>query len=175
MKNLKSLFVFSILFFAGNSYGQSVTGGYGHQPTLNRQTTSMNPEGVLRSQATYTMTATAASDTVYTQWQNPNSYYQVIDLFMTTQSGTLAGTGVMYGSNASNMPLPTSKTWQALTGVTTYCSGCTGASATLTGAATTQYTWHMPEGGSDYQFYQIRAIVTPTCSATFSTRVTYKN
>ena len=173
---MKKILIIAALFLTcGTSFAQNVVGGYGHQPTLQRSTTSMNPEGVLRSQSTYTMTATAASDTVYTQWQNPNSYYQVADLFMTTQSGTLAGTGVMYGSNASTMPVPTSKTWQALTGVTTYCSGCVGASATITGASTTQYTWHMPEIGSDYQFYQIRAIVTPTCSATFSTRVTYKN
>lgn len=172
---MKKLLIIAALFISATSFGQNVVGGYGHQPTLVRASTSLSPSGVVRSQATYTMTATAASDTVYTQWINANSYYQVADLFMTTQSGTLAGTGVMYGSNASNMPSPTSKTWQALTGLTTYCSGCVGASTTLMGAATTQYTWHMPEGGSDYQYYQIRAIVTPTCTATFSTRVTYKN
>lgn len=170
MKKILILVALTLSFV--NSEAQSAFGGYGHQPTLYRQTTTKNGAGTVKLAGLDTLTAT---DTGYVQFNMPNDYSMTIELFVTSLTGTLAGTSVLQGSSASTMPTVTSTNWDILTGNTTYCAGCKGASATLTGSGTTRYKWEIPKGQVGDQQYQVRSIVTGTCTATYTLLVSYKN
>lgn len=154
-----------------------VLSSYGHTPWTIRQYTSRNNIGTLIANGFDTLVAAGTTpDTGYVQFNFPNAYNMNINLFVTKITGTLAGNAIFQGSYLSTPPAVNSSTWQTITGNTTYCAGCIGASATLTGAGTTQYTWQGQEGGGNcYNYYQLRIITTNTNTATYTTQIGYKN
>jgi len=101
------------------------------------------------------------TDTGYVFYSFSSNVNKTYDLQVNSVSGTLAGTAILQGSTDG-------QGWHTLTGNTTYCTGCAGASATLTGSGTTHYQWYMPKDADNYQYHQIRAILSGTCTATFS-------
>ena len=76
-------------------------------------------------------------------------------------SGTLAGAALLQGSYDG-------QTWYTLTGNTTYCTSCIGASATLSGTGTTKYSWYLPTDADNFTYHQLFPILSGTCTATFT-------
>ena len=102
-----------------------------------------------------------SSDTLYFQWSNNLNVNHMFDLAVTNLTGTQAGTAILQGSldNA---------TWNTITGNTTYCTTCTGASATISGSGTTHYKWDIPANTTPFPYWQVRVIQTGTCTATYN-------
>jgi hypothetical protein len=105
------------------------------------------------------------------------------ELNTTTVSGTVATTSnILYGYNNYGIPLTASQAATiavtptnayALTGSTTVCAGCVGASSTTVPGAAKRYTWQIPyNGGAVFDNYIIRTIQTGTCTATYTGKVT---
>jgi len=101
------------------------------------------------------------TDTGYYQFSNSSNVDKLFDFSVTSLTGTLAGTAVLQGSRDG-------QNWLTLTGNTTACAGCSGSSATLTGSGTTHYYWYLPKDAEIFPYKQVRAIVTGTCTATFT-------
>lgn len=102
------------------------------------------------------------TDSGYAQFYFPNNLDKILHLGVTKISGTLAGTVVFQGSldNA---------TWHTLTGNTTYCTDCIGASATITNTAGTKYyDLYLPHSAINYPFLQAFVLLSGTCTATFT-------
>lgn len=103
-------------------------------------------------------------DTGYAQWTIGNNLNRTFDFLVTKTSGTVAGTLLLQGSNDN-------ATWFTLTGVTTYCATCQGASATV-GNATTHYMFFLPANAMNFPFMQGRLITSDTSGvATFQANV----
>lgn len=102
-----------------------------------------------------------ATDTGYVQFSFTSRVDKLYELTVNSLTGTLAGTAVLQGSRDN-------VTWYAITGSTTYCASCKGASATLSGSGTTKYQWSEPIGADIYQYHQFSVILSGTCTATFS-------
>lgn len=109
-------------------------------------------------------------DTGYVQFTVNGCYNTLFDLAAKKISGTAGGTAILQGSTDNS-------TWYTLTGVTTYCASCSGASATVTNTAgTTHYQWFLPKDATNYPFYQIRYITTDTSGkSTYTATAGYKN
>lgn len=93
------------------------------------------------------------ADSGYVQFYNcnivNNNLDMMFDFAVTKISGTVASTAVLQGSLDN-------QTWNTITGNTTYCAGCVGASATITNTAGTKhYQWYLPHSATNYPFYQI--------------------
>jgi len=92
----------------------------------------------------------------------------IFDFAVTKISGTVAGTALLQGSLDNS-------TWQTLTGATAVCAGCQGASATITNTAGTKhYTWIVPANSTSYPYYQVQAITSGTCTASYTGSASYK-
>ena len=105
------------------------------------------------------------TDTGYVLWSNYSLTDRAYELSVTSLTGTLAGTAILQGSTDG-------QAWQTMTGNTTYCSACKGASATLSGSGTTTYKWFFPKGADVDQYHQVRVILSGTCTATYSGKMT---
>ncbi len=107
-------------------------------------------------------------DTGYVQFTLNNKFDLLFDFAVTKISGTVAGTSLLQGSldNA---------TWFTITGSTTYCASCQGASATVTNTTGTKhYQWSLPAAATAYPYYQIQTITSGTMTASYTGTVTYK-
>lgn len=105
------------------------------------------------------------TDTGYAQLVYRSKVDKTFDFTVTAISGTLAGTAILQGSYDNTV-------WYTLTGNTTYCTTCKGASATLSGSGTTDYQWYIPDNAENYPYHQVRAILSGTCTATFNLNTT---
>jgi hypothetical protein len=105
------------------------------------------------------------TDSGYVFWSLSSRSSRTYDLTVKQLSGTLAGAAILQGSRDG-------VNWYTLTGNTTYCTGCTGASATLSGSGTTHYEWFIPLDGDGFLYHQVRIILSGTCTATFSAAMT---
>jgi hypothetical protein len=111
---------------------------------------------------------TYSVDTTAAQWTFNNNYDMLVDLGITKISGTVAGSAVLQGSIDG-------VTWYAITGNTTYCAACIGASATITNTAGTKhYQWYVPHSSVGFNKFQLLGVPTGTMSATFAATVKYK-
>ena len=177
MKFSKIMLIASLFLVSGigvqNKASAQAFASYGHTFASYRSYTTIGHYPfTVRLNGYDTLTAT---DTGWVQWSMPNVYLQCTDLSVKRLSGTVAGTAVLYGCNSATMPSPISGLWQAITANTTYCTGCVGASATITGTGTTLYEWHVPEIACDYNQFQIRVISTGSNTFTFTLSDLYKN
>ncbi len=144
------------------------TSVYGHQPyNYLTGTICAIVTGTVTPVATGKRDTLTNTDTGYVQFSMGGGYDLLFDFAVTKISGTVAGTSLLQGSidNA---------TWHTLTGNTTYCAGCQGASATVTDASA-HYQWYIPNNGTNYPYYQIRTITSGTMTATYSSTLGYKN
>ena len=178
----KILIIIAILGFIMPTYAQvfntkseptnilNATGPYGHQ-AVNYST------GTICAVVNNTVTPVASgkkdtlsnTDTGYVQFTLQSGYDFLFDFAVTKITGTVAGTSLLQGSidNA---------TWHTLTGNTTYCADCQGASCTVTNTAGTKhYQWYIPGHVTNYPYYQIQTITSGTCTASYSGTATYKN
>lgn len=122
-----------------------------------------------------TLVSVGTSDTGYIQFQMPYKMNKVFDLFVTSLTGTLAATAVVMSSSAQSMPSPVSTTWKVMTGAITTCTTCIGSTATVSGAATTNYQWQFPDNADMCQNFQVRVITTGTCTGTYTSTLGVKN
>ena len=106
-----------------------------------------------------------ATDSGYSWWSNYSGTDRTYELSITALTGTLAGSATLQGSTDGQH-------WYTLTGNTTYCGSCKGASATLSGSGTTVYKWYFPKGAMNDQFTQVAVILSGTCTATYSSKLT---
>lgn len=152
---MKKLIVFLALISLGLS-ASAQRGIYGtYQPYLSQAGVKHNGSGT-----TVTVDTLKNVDTSYVRWSFAGDYNYIFDLSITKLTGTVAGTSLLQGSLDGT-------TWYTLTGNTTYCASCKGASATITDA-TAHYQWSLPVGSSAYPYYQIRTITSGTMTATYS-------
>jgi hypothetical protein len=118
----------------------------------------------------------ANGDTGYVFIWVGNGYDLSFELLTTTLTGTVATTSnILYGYNNNGSKLTAAQvptvTAQAITGVTSTCAGCVGASSTTVPGASKKYTWQLPKSsGSMYDNYFIRTIQTGTCTATYTAK-----
>ena len=107
-------------------------------------------------------------DTTAAKWTFNNNYDMLVDLGITKISGTVAGSAILQGSIDGS-------TWYAITGNTTYCAACIGASATITNTAGTKhYQWFVPHSATGFNQYQLIGVPSGTMSATFVPSVKYR-
>jgi hypothetical protein len=101
-------------------------------------------------------------DTGYVQFTVPNNLDFTFDFTVTKISGTVAGTALLQGSLDNS-------TWFTITGNTTYCASCQGASATVTNTTGTKhYQWYVPHSATNYPFYQVQVISSGTMTASYN-------
>jgi len=165
MKKIISLIAFIAIGFCASA--QTGRGIYGTiQPfTFHGVSTYSVVAGVYKP---ITVVDTFGVDTTAGQWTFNNNYDVVVDMAITKISGTVAGTATLQGSMDN-------ATWYAITGNTTYCAACIGASATMTNTAGTKhYQWYVPHSATGYLYYQLLAVPTGTMSATFNPTVSYR-
>lgn len=107
-------------------------------------------------------------DTGLVRWTFSNSYNLLFDYTITKLTGTPAGTLLLQGSVDGS-------TWNTITGSTTYCAGCIGASGTITNTAGTKhYQWVVPyDAGTNYKYWQVQAITSGTTTVTYSGTAQY--
>lgn len=172
MKNIKVVLIALLGFISRSGSAQTFNaktstapqtnaafGSYGHTPWATQQ-------GIICAVISNTVTpiskpldtlwSSLAVDTGYVQFTNPNSFNRLFDFSVTKISGTCGGTILLQGSidNA---------TWHTLTGNTTYCTGCGGASITATNmAGTVHYQFFIPKDAENYPYMQCRYITTDT-------------
>ncbi len=104
-------------------------------------------------------------DTTYLYFSKHYAYYCGFVFTNTKVSGTVVGTAVLQGTNDSvNGP------WETITGVTSLCSTCVGASLTLTDATNTK-TWMT--GPETFICERIRVITTDSGTSTPSGKKYY--
>lgn len=134
--------------------------------------------GVVKTRDTLTN-----GDTGYMYIWVGQGYGKSFDMTTTTLSGTVASTSnILYGVNNNGLPLTaaqvatvttTGTTAFAITGNTTYCAGCVGASSTTVPGALKHYMWQVPNNaGAQFDNYIIRTIQTGTATATYTSKVT---
>lgn len=140
----------------------------------------VTPQGVAKTADTLVGAGAANSDTgiVFISVLEPRTL--AFELTVTTLSGTVASTSnILYGYNNNGTKLTAAQaaalvvagTAKAITGNTTYCAGCVGASSTTVPGATLKYTWHVPNNaGGMYDNYFIAAKQTGTFTATYSAK-----
>jgi prophage DNA circulation protein len=109
------------------------------------------------------------------------AFEKSFEMLTTTLTGTVATTSnILYGYNNNGVPLTAAQAAalavsggaSAITGNTTYCAGCVGASSTTVPGASRRYIWHVPNNvGSLYDNYFIRTIQTGTTTATYTAKI----
>lgn len=170
----KLLFLVTILCAFGVSFGQ--TPGY----------YTTNPMHLANPDGTAGGTLTNGDTGLAYIWVG-QGYNCTFEMLAATATGTVATTSnILYGYNNNGRPLTaaqaatigcggtivTGKTAKAITGNTTYCAGCVGASSTTVPGAALTYTWQVPkDAGALFDNYIIRTIQTGTATATYSAKV----
>ena len=174
---MKHILLFLALVATSLNVNAQAFASYGHSSSLSRSYTTIGHSPyVVRLNGYDTLTAsTGVTDTGWVQWNLPNKYNQVIDVFVKSLTGTLAGTLWIKASNAATMPVVGSYTWDGITASTTYCTSCAAYSVAISGSGTTKYTYHLPPDAEDYQYYQIMVVATGTCTATYTARIVTKS
>lgn len=176
MKNLKYLLIALCFFCLCDSFAQTAPtrGAYGTQ--TNYTTTSMHivtPAGVAKSADTLSNGDTG----ILFIWMG-QGYASSFDVLSSTLTGTVATTSnILYGYNNGGRKLTAAQaatigsagTGFAITGNTTYCAGCVGASSTTVPGASKHYIWQVPNNaGALFDNYIIRVIQTGTTTATYT-------
>jgi hypothetical protein len=140
----------------------------------------VTPQGVAKTADTLVGAGAANSDTGITFINVTEKRDLAFELTVTTLSGTIASTSnILYGYNNNGAKLTAAQaaalvvagTAKAITGNTTYCAGCVGASSTTVPGATLKYTWQVPSSsGALYDNFFIAAKQTGTFTATYSAK-----
>lgn len=153
------------------------TSGYGHQDfnytigslwTISSGTVTAVPStrgDTLKSPAV--VRTGYGADSGYVRFTANSFYGTLFDLSITTLTGTLAGTATLLGSIDG-------RDWKILTGRTTTCTSCIGASATLSGTGTTHYIWELYQEDNVFSYYALAPDLSGTCTATFSGTINNK-
>lgn len=162
----KILLIIAILGFITPTYAQIPRGNYG---TLQPYTPSTGAifgyvAGVITAKTIDTLSNV---DTGLVRWNFNNPYNLLFDYTVTKISGTVAGTALLQAST-DNI------NWNTITGNTTYCAGCIGASATVTNTAGTKhYQWFVPHDYNGYKYFQVQVISSGTMTATYAGSAIY--
>ena len=95
------------------------------------------------------------------------SYDLTFNYTITRLGGTLAGSSILKGTtDTANGP------WHTVVGDTSQCATCVGAKATLTNAASNQFTWRVK--ASPFVYWRIYTTTTGTVTATHDLVTDYK-
>lgn len=91
-----------------------------------------------------------------------------MDVLVTQLTGSITTTShIVYGCYDTGSALLTAD-WEPITGLTTYCAACIGASSTTVPGTSKHYKTVMPANTHNYNFIMARAIHTGTFTATYS-------
>ncbi len=153
-----------------NATGQGITRTAAGSPYASTHMHNMTAQGVVRNYGKDTL---VNGDTGYTYIFVGQGFNMSFDLLTTTVSGTVASTSnILYGVNNNGLPLTPAQVLtadiHAITGNTTYCATCIGASSTTVPGASKHYVWQVPtNAGALFDNYIIRTIQTGTATATY--------
>lgn len=167
---MKNIIFLSVFLMTGiTSWGQS--NGKASITTTPTVSKSYTPQGVVKASNKDTL---VNADTGYVWFYVNTNYDLTFDLLTTTVSGTVASTSnILYGAVGTNSTYPASADWHAVTGVTTYCADCIGASSTTVPGASKHYVWQVPHSaGAQFTQYRIQSIQTGTATATYKGSLT---
>ena len=159
----KIIAIISLAFIASNVSAQ-VRGTYGTVTPWQSLVGTLNKvvRGVPTPVATGLLDTLVNADTGYVYVSLNNNFDATFDLYVTTISGTLAGSSVLQESTDG-------VNWYAITGNTTYCASCIGASATLTNTpGPKDYQWYLPVHAVGSPKYRIQIISTGTSTASYT-------
>ena len=167
-----------MLAFSLNGYAQS-KGVLNNSSSYTQSTMhTVTPQGVVKGTGVDTL---VNGDTGYVYIWAGQAYDQAFHLITTTVSGTVATTSnILYGYNNGGNKLTAAQiptvVATAITGNTTYCAGCVGASSTTVPGASKEYIWQIPKScGALFDNYFIRTIQTGTATATYTGTIVTQN
>lgn len=125
-----------------------------------QQTTALPVSYKNAAGTTVALDTLVSADTGYI-WlgQISNNLNLNINALITQVTGTVAATAILQASDNSAFTYP-----YTITGTTTQCASCVGASATITAAGNNK--WIVPE--SPLQYYRVRIIKTDTGKAAYT-------
>lgn len=187
MKNIKNILLLFALVISVTAFGQKGPdrGTYGTQSNFQRTPmhtmTGSNGTATAKGYGVDTLTN---GDTGFVYVWVGLGFAQSFELVTTVLTGTVATTSnILYGVNNGGKPLTAAQVLTAtsvpstnayaITGNTTYCAGCVGASSTTIPGAAKKYTWQLPDNaGGLFDNYVIRTIQTGTATATYTGNVT---
>lgn len=151
---------------------QLTRGNFGtYMPATTTQMNTYNAQGVSKNFGKDTL---SNGDTGYVWIGLPSRGDYSFDLVTTVLTGTVSTTAnVLQGTNDSSAY---NANWLTITGITTQCASCVGASSTTTpSGSATHYIWQVPMGqGASWKYYRIRTIQTGTVTATYRGYATQK-
>jgi hypothetical protein len=160
----------AILLFCANSFGQSSVSVSTPYTVTSMSTATAGGVGKTSGKDTLT---NADTGFLYV-WVGGKAQDLAIHMITTTLTGTVATTSnILYGYNNHNAKLTAAQvatvTGTAITGNTTYCAGCVGASSTTIPGASKEYIWQVPKSqGALFDNFFVRTIQTGTCTATYT-------
>lgn len=101
-------------------------------------------------------------DTTYATWGFGKTYFGTFTLVITPYSyDSTTGTAILQASDDN-------VTWQSITGLTSICTSCVGASKTITNAkGTNKYTWSV--GQLTFAYWRIRLVGSRSTDTTVVT------
>lgn len=164
MKHL--VFLLAFIATAVTAGAQLPRGNYGTMQPITRSTGTIYKYTAGTPTVASTDTLTDV-DTGLVRWTFSNGYNLLFDYTVTKLTGTVAGTALLQGSQDGT-------NWFTITGNTTYCAGCTGASATVTNTAgSKKYEWYVPVNATNFKYWQVQTITSGTMTATYSGNAYY--
>ena len=159
----KLIFLFALIATFTSAEAQ-MRGNYGTiQPvTSNAGVIYKIVSGTVTPVTSGTLDTLTNTDTGYVRWTFLGNYNLHVDYAVTKISGTVAGTSLLQCSNDGS-------NWLTITGNTTYCAGCQGASATVTNTTGTKhYHWVVPASSAPAKYWQIQTITSGTMTASYT-------
>ena len=100
-------------------------------------------------------------DTSYAYFKFNNPYRVLFDMTLTQKADSVSGTVILQGSDDNS-------TWQSITGITTICTTCSGASATLTKATGINHAT-FDVGQTVFNYWRMRVVGTRSTDTTVVT------
>lgn len=178
MKNIKLFLILALgVMLSMDAHAQP--GGVSRGPfgTVSTYTAThmncVNAQGVAKG---WNLDTLSNVDTGYAYIFVGEGFNMAVDVIYTTVTGTVGTPNLtLYGItnggkpvSAASIPWVTTTTQYALTGNTTYCTGCVGASSTTAPGASKLYRWELPQNaGAMFDNYVLRVIQTGTATATY--------
>jgi len=159
------LFLIAIVAISiGSVTAQTARGNFGTiQPALKTQLSCYNAAGVAKTAYRDTL---VSADTGYMWTFISNNYNYDFDFLASAITGTVTGTAYLQGSMDSSK---LTADWRTITGITTYCASCSGASASVSTSTNTHYHWQLPVNtGNQWQYYRIFFVKTDTGKARYT-------
>ena len=162
---MKNIIIFLVLVTIGTgAFAQNKRGIYGTNTQFTALPATMtNRSGTANPSGSDTLRGV---DTAYAYWHMGNTYFTNFDLSITPYSyDSTTGAAILQGSN-DNVH------WQSITGSSTLCTTCIGASATITNAkGNNHYIWEVSQ--IPFSYWRSRLVGSRSTDTTVVTASAY--